>query len=533
MGCLWLLILIFIILYKEISGIQQTSKVMGSCTRHYFWDYAREPSRLAFEEPIKLKPDDSSVSPIKLDFGYLDTRDLYHQNTRIYSDLQQKSPTYCKGLVNHENILLDKSHVDTNVEMHFKGRENSSADPITQSFISPYSQVNWYRRHGKENNKNQKVHLVNKRFKLPEATSNTVPASNSEVALKGMPGDIRDHQYTTIDFTRHSTCHSDPQGHSVTENLGNRETKTSLDTQVQEDCIVHVHKRKGVSPFQDLDCSEALEKLNEVLIKMTPPLEGEQIRALDITFLDSGTVKVKLNSLVATSWLRKNIERWGPMVNPNYRMPQGLHKIVLTNLPNLTNRSRKAILKNLCDSNHLNPRDINELRYSKDSSGRSMILITSNEALVDMIEDKGLVLDGSRIRGQIYNPAAVQCEKCLQMGHHHTWCRLAPLCEGCGQSHWSHKCDRGIQELKNKLCYVCIGKHHSSSLTGSIDYSDTGYHHSAYSGTCPTKLNSIERFDQMERAYQQAMLNVKEGYERQMLSRASPERDHWYGIGSR
>ncbi|KAH9818507.1 hypothetical protein DFH28DRAFT_960592 [Melampsora americana] len=155
---------------------------------------------------------------------------------------------------------------------------------------------------------------------------------------------------------------------------------------------------------------------------------------------------------------------WGPMVDKHYTSKPYVYNIILPNLHLGPKTNTHYLIHQIGYENQIKPGEIDGLRYKTASSGKSMVLSTCSKHFADWVQTEGIKILGRRVYGYRYYKYPEQCEKCLQMGHHYAWCyESQPLCAGCGEPHWSHRCTKPKPLLGREQCYVCIKKNGSSS----------------------------------------------------------------------
>lgn len=267
-----------------------------------------------------------------------------------------------------------------------------------------------------------------------------------------------------------------------------------LPSVIQGEHWVIVRAQGKVIPFDWLTHLEIAEKVNQVLIELEERHNMEKMRVIDCVSLAEGHVKLSASSPFAARWMRTNLRKWAPLVDPRLKFNEFIYKIVITNLaPIPEDRSSLQFFMKLCESNKIDPQHIHRIAYSTLSSRTSMMIITPKPELVARIEKEGLLVNGLRVKGHRYQSVVEECDQCLGVGHHYYECLRPILCENCGGGHWSSQCRENIPKRNHEVCYVCKWKFlHSKDLFARYE-DDQMFHHSWRSDMCPVRVQEIKK----------------------------------------
>ncbi|KAH9823574.1 hypothetical protein DFH28DRAFT_947601 [Melampsora americana] len=522
MNFLRLLILIINLIYKEVHTLDNMEETTGICTRYYFRDYA-EGTNPKYSKSCKLQVPSQGLG---CDFGYLGTAD--HQETKgglAPLGINEKAV---------ENFHLFEGYANGHAKY------NIYQDQSSQQFQTPNSGVDWkikleQETHSHEQNRMQTVNhgAQTSPLKFLPGTPDSVSSQKTHSHLNSFQSSLVNPTHNlNLDctFSPNPKVPSGfpsreqpnfPKGSSkkgyhcrklfkLQKNASEKQISGSdSETDNDETSAFFVRRRKGMD-FKQFYDPHAYERINNVLKELKAMVEDDPVRVVSVQVLDYGTViKIVAKSSPAANWLQRNLQIWGPMVDPAFKSWPYSYKIVLDELPK--NLEFKNLMKHICESNQIKQSDFHALQFSKASSRKSMILCTHNAAILKQVEKEGISIYGTRVYGHQYCSKPEQCEKCLRVGHHYCYCRSNPRCSRCGRSHWSHKCYRTSQEPGTNLCYVCIHQHLTSESPRLIDYNDPVLQHSALSDACPTKLKAIAKFYEKHPKYEEATL--REDYE--------------------
>ncbi|EGG09133.1 uncharacterized protein MELLADRAFT_104433 [Melampsora larici-populina 98AG31] len=250
---------------------------------------------------------------------------------------------------------------------------------------------------------------------------------------------------------------------------------------------------------------QSLIRVNNALTELQASIENQPIKVSQLSQLKGGSLRLEANSILAANWLMTFLGTWGPRVDPDFTPRSQLYKVVLKGLPRgIFDKNKHHLIDKICDSNNIDPRNIDQLHYSRCAGGNSMIICTYSQEIAKSIEQKGLKIEKSLIKCHRYIKINEQCEKCLKIGHHYYWCKFNTICERCGGGHWSHTC-KGQASGK---CHVCLTER-SSSSTQPLDINSLEFNHSAYSNKCPTKLEAIQKYNDIKIRFEAEILKAK------------------------
>ncbi|KAH9814483.1 hypothetical protein DFH28DRAFT_310275 [Melampsora americana] len=286
-------------------------------------------------------------------------------------------------------------------------------------------------------------------------------------------------------------------------------------------CWVIVKPQGRIKPFRELTNVQVIERVNQVLMHLEANINHDLIKVVDCLFSTTGCVKLLALSDVAAGWLRIHMGKWAPLVDPRLSFKESAYKVVVTNLPNLSEDSTTpGFSEKICESNQIELKDIRRIYYSKYSAGKSMMIFTCNPDLVARIEQEGLLIDGSRVYGHKYQSVIEECDNCLHVGHHYSQCVRPRLCGTCGGGHWSSHCKAVIPRRNHQFCHVCQRKYLGARSIGKGDENDQRFHHSRHSLMCPTKLKEIQKWQDRHMKQQQIgmMASTSDHGERHMKS---------------